>query len=372
MRVILFIGHHKVGTSSLQHYLAENYHAFLKEGILYPMVDFEGFSIQMARKILGDDDGPALSFNAREAHNALAFKMMAEEVKKLSVPKYHKSLPHTQQMFHAIYEQVAAFNPHTVVLCAEVFANFAATSQLLIKKLAEVFDPQDVTIISTLRRPDEYVSSWQGQRLKFGHHMAPLSGEGLDHYFPTIHFDYQKMLEGWAEEFPRDVSNWVLRDYADVLESGGSIQDFMTQTGIPRVENAIDVPNSNPSIPFALMEIARVGNNVLPAVDAGSLRRYLINVNQRVNLPSNSDVELFGADNRRRLLERFAPIHDWISGFTQSSPFFRDMNKVEAVRPIPALEAALSVIEELRSDANEHLMSDDGLSFLTQFNGENV
>ena len=43
-RLILFIGHHKVGSTSLQDFFARNAVALAGDGVLYPFVDFQGLS----------------------------------------------------------------------------------------------------------------------------------------------------------------------------------------------------------------------------------------------------------------------------------------------------------------------------------------
>lgn len=367
MRVILFIGHHKVGSTSLQSYLAENYAALAKEGVLYPMTDMQGLSLQLARTT-GTGATDPLPINAREAHNALAFRMMAE-VSDHRVPPFHKNLPATRQMFFAVEEQIKAMSPHTVVLCAEVLANFGGFRRGTIEKLLGLFrDASEVTITATLRRPDEYLASWQGQRLKFNHRMEPLTGVGLDHYLPSIHFNYRTMVEPWINALAGTgpAGRVLLRDYADVLDAGGSVADFLAQNGITAPAGARAVPNANPSIPLACHEIARRGNIALTPADAGILRRYLLDLGDRVALPPNAKVEMFGQASRDRLMSAFAPIHDWLGAKTGQAPFFRDFDALTHTRPLPADRAAADILPALLRDARTHLESDTVRQFLAQ------
>lgn len=76
-----------------------------------------------------------------------------------------------------------------MILCAEVFSNFAAADVRLIELLKTAFDVSDVTIVATLRRPDDYLISWHGQRLKFGHTVPALRDDAVGQYGRTIHFD---------------------------------------------------------------------------------------------------------------------------------------------------------------------------------------
>jgi len=337
MRVILFIGHHKVGSTSLQDFLSRNTVALARAGILYPSVDFEGMALMLATAITGQDPEGVLPINAREPHNALAFRMLAEQ-KKGQVPAFHKGLPSTGQMIRAIRKQVAFLNPHTVILAAEVFANFASASPDLIAKLAGIFPDADFTVLATLRRIDTYLASWHGQRLKFGHKLAPLRAKGeqggMQGYFGNIHFDYRLMLEGWIDKMPD--TRIILRDYSAVRAAGGSIPDFITQAGLDLPPGLVPEQRTNESMHRALYEIARLGNKALNPAQAGQLRRFLRRVTPELDLPPSAEIELFGAENRARMAERFAPIHDYLSEISGTEPFFAD--QPEVAKPLPASE----------------------------------
>ena len=47
MKVILYIGHHKVGSTSLQVFLARNWAALAREGTLYPSVENRGYALNL-------------------------------------------------------------------------------------------------------------------------------------------------------------------------------------------------------------------------------------------------------------------------------------------------------------------------------------
>ena len=367
MQVILFIGHHKVGSTSLQQFLSENHRNLLQAGILYPSVEAQGFAHNIANALNPDIPTHSLPINVREAHNALAFKMMAENSKR-KVPPYHKNLPNSRQMLVAIQEQIKVLKPHTVILCAEVFANFAAVDRLLIRQLYNAFKMHDITLTCTLRRPDEYVTSWQGQRLKFGQQLEPLDGAGLESYFPTIHFDYQKMLKAWIDIFKG--ARLVLRDYRDVLKSGGSVEDFIIHSGADFPKNLPQSANSNPSIARPLMEIARRANHVLSGSQSHELRQYLLNCPERIALPPNRDVEMFGTKNRALLIKQFAPIHDWLGHITDKAQFFPDIDAAAKLRPLPVAKASKTALKALQKDADQYLGDPAALEFIQQLNLE--
>lgn len=336
MKVVLFIGHHKVGSTSLQDFLSRNAVALARAGILYPSVDAEGMALMMATAISGRVPDGILPINAREPHNALAFRMLASKGKG-KVPPYHKGLPAVSQMARAIRKQVAFLNPHTVILAAEVFANFAPASPDLIAELAAIFPKADFTVLATLRRIDTYLASWHGQRLKFGHEPPPLRENGLQGYFGNIHFDYRLMLEGWIKAMPK--AQIILRDYSAVRAAGGSITDLVAQTGLDLPPDLLPEQRVNESIHRAMYEIARQGNKALPPAQAADLRRFLRWVTPELDLPPSGDIELFGAKNRALMAERFAPIHDYLSEISGAEPFFAGQQEVAKPLPIPEMEA---------------------------------
>jgi len=331
VKIVLFIGHHKVGSTSLQDFLARNSVALARAGILYPCVDFQGMSLMLVSAIRGQAPDDVLSMNAREPHNALAFKLLAEH-NGGKVPSFHKGLPSSEQMFWAINKQIEFLTPDTVILAAEVFANFAPTSSDLIVRLRDAFPEADITVVATLRRIDEYLASWHGQRLKFGHKMAPLRKTGAQKYFGNIHFDYQLMLEGWIKAMP--AARFILRNYSDVRQAGGSVTDFFVQTGLKLPRGMKNQRHANDSLHRGVYEIARRGNRVLSPPLAGKLRQRLQDLTPDLGLPVSGDIELFGTRNRRAMQERFEPIHSFLSQVSGKVSFFKDQPQVETLRPI--------------------------------------
>ncbi len=344
MRIILFIGHHKVGSTSLQDFLSRNSVALAQSGILYPSVDFEGMALMLSTamgNLLPRHD--PLPINAREPHNALAFKMLAEH-RNGKVPPFHKGLPASNQMFRAIRKQVEFLNPDTLVLAAEVFANFAPTSPDLIIRLRDAFPDADFTVVATLRRIDEYVASWQGQRLKFGHTPAPLRLDGLQNYFGNIHFDYRQMLKGWIDNMP---DAWfILRDYKDVRRAGGSVADFIAQTELKLPSGLLEEQKNNESLHRGIYEIARQGNKALRPALAEELRQTLRYLTPDLNLPASGDIELFGSENRQLMQEKFEPVHDYLDEISGKSPFFTDQSAVRQIRPVPEMDVFPLALEQ--------------------------
>ncbi|MGM0586168.1 MAG: hypothetical protein ACQEUZ_16090 [Pseudomonadota bacterium] len=345
MDLVIFMGHHKVGSSSLQQFLACNWLRLARAGILYPSVESQGMTRNLAGALEGRDAPLDGGLNVREPHNALAFRMLSE-ASGHQAPPWHPDLPAVRQMMLLIRRQAEALAPRAMVFCSEVMANFAASAPAALSRLREALPEGRRRILCTLRRPDEYLTSWHNQRLKFGHRPAALRDGGAEAYRGGIHFDYRLMLEGWFETFPE--AEFDLRDYRDVLASGGSVPDFRARSGLAFPEGLEEPADANPSLPLAAMEIARRGNAALAPEDARALRELLIRRGPELGLVPNREVEMFGAEARARLVEDFAPIHDWLGERTGRTPFFPDMAEAERLRPVPEMEAARDALEKLR------------------------
>ena len=99
--LVIFMGHHKVGSSSLQRFLATNWLRLARDGVLYPSVEAQGLARNLAESLQGAPLEAPGSVNIREPHNALAFKLIAEAT-GAAVPEWHPKLPSASQMFRAV------------------------------------------------------------------------------------------------------------------------------------------------------------------------------------------------------------------------------------------------------------------------------
>ncbi len=336
-KLVLFIGHHKVGSTSIQDYFARNAPVLAKAGILYPFVDFQGLSYLASGLAKPHPDEDHLPINIREPHNALAFRMMANMDDERKVPAYHQNLPSLRQMENALPQQITMFDPHTVVLAAEVFSNFSVRSPKMIGRLLKLFSDFDITLMLTLRRIDEYLVSWHGQRLKFGNKLPRLSSDGLNEYAPTIHFNYKLLLQGWLDAAPD--ANVIIRNYADVRAAGGSVADLIAQAELQLPKGMYKERWQNDSLHRGVYELARRGNNTLKRPFSGRFRSVLSDMTPDLDLPASHEIELFGADMRAQIMDAFHPIDielGQISG--KENAFFNDENSVLKVLPIDEKE----------------------------------
>lgn len=344
MHVILYIGHHKVGSTALQIFLSRNWLRLARAGILYPSVESRGFAQNLAAA-LGDDDsetGPEM--NIREPHSALAYRMMSE-ISERKVPQQFRALPAAGQMFVALRSQIRALRPRAVILCSEAFANFGMVDPALIGRLAGLFPKAEFQIYCALRRPDEYLIAWHGQRLKVGERLKALRAGGAAQYYPTIHFDFRAVIEPWTREIPGARLN--IRNYADILAAGGSTEDFLARTGLDIPDGLIPAGRANTGLPRAAIEIMRRANHDLPAEPARTLCDYLLKNGARLSPAPNADIEMFGPPLRAELAERFAPIQDYLSAQAGQPAFFPDIGEIARTRPIPEAEAVAGLLARI-------------------------
>jgi len=366
MKVILYIGQHKTGSTSLQTFLAQNSVRLMRHGILYPTVETQGAAHMLARTLAGKDTPGPLPINIREAHNALAFRMMNNHNPARRIPPFHTELPGLEQMVLAVRRQIKQLTPKAVILCSEVFSNFCTIDTVLIETLRDIFTGEfsnvEFQVYCALRRPDEHIAAWHSQRLKFGEKPGRLKDKATPNYLNTIHFDYRAMLAPWLDIFSD--CQFTIRNYRDVLANGGLEQDFIKQSGVRFPRRLISTKRKNPSVPYALIEIARQANIQLEKEPARALRKVLLTLPAISDIPRNADVELYQADNRSLLLDSFAPIHDWLSAITNETAFFPDFASIGTENPIPEREAMLAALTSALDTGTRDRIPEEFRSFL--------
>lgn len=353
MKIIIYIGHHKVGSTALQTYFAQNWLKFAQSGTLYPAVETKGFANNLRKALRSDEQAEELHFNVKEPHSALAYRMMAD-VSPRAIPSQFEAVPGLPQMFNAIRNQVEALEPHTLILCSEAFANFGQVDPSLIQRLLKNLpEAKELQVYCALRRPDTYIMSWHGQRLKVGEKAGLLQDDGLKQYFDGIHFDYALLLRAWIKAIkPGEL---ILRNYADILSEGGSTVDFVKQVGLSLPDNLIQPTRANPSLPRSAYSIMYHANDDLSTDLAHRLSVYLQRHGKALSPVSDKDIELFGPEQRRTMRKNFEPIHRYLSKVSDSAGFFPDIDAVGDTLPVPEHEAGQQLLEALvAQDWREH------------------
>ncbi|WP_208351652.1 hypothetical protein [Pseudaestuariivita rosea] len=362
-RMIFHIGHHKTGTTSLQSFLSQNSLGLVKAGILYPWVEPQGAALFAAKALRGYDLAEDHPLNLREAHNALAFRLLSEAVPGLRVPTDHPHLPASFQMFSAINNQIKALRPDYVVLCSEVMSHFGMADEKLITRLRTAITPADETVIwCTLRRPDEHLLSWHGQQIRFGQSPErlddPVAGLKLD----WIHADYRSMIEPWQRLMPE--AALILRPYQNTVQNGGSINDFRQHSGMSFPDNLIETGNMNIGFPHVLLPLLRLANVQLSPEAAEDMRDNLPKLVARFDLPPNDDIEHFGPTSRDTLVSFFAPVHDYLGQISGRDPFFPDFDDISQCRPVPVDNALRLFLDQVTGGHDNVLQTNEARQFL--------
>lgn len=345
MKVVFYIGHHKVGSTALQVFLAQNAAKLLQAGILYPCVEMEGFAQLLARVSQTGDDTRPLPINIREPHSALAYRMIAE-VSDRPIPPQFRMLPRVDQMLHAIRQQIRYLQPQVVILCSEAFANFGDVDAGLIPRLRRALPEADLQIYCALRRPDDYLASWHGQRIKVGEAIPPLREVGPQAYADTIHADYTRLILPWVKALPD--AQIHLRPYAAIRAAGGSPEDFFACTGIPLPHGLLPAGRQNASLPRAAMEIQRRANMALSPDQAHQLARHMQSVGDQIRPLPDDQIDLFGPGQRAALAQTFEPVHAVLGQVAGQDAFFTDADQIATPRPVPEMEAARHYLAQMR------------------------
>jgi hypothetical protein len=361
MRSIYHLGLHKTGSTSLQKYLARNQQALARSGILFPPVTPEGLAqfqadagAQAARR------EPAIADYM--AHNALAYRMIAEGVRGFVFPPIHAPMPDADSAMTQIAEQARTIAPTALVFCSEDLARASLMVPDVPARFARCFGRQNVTLMANLRRPDAAIAAWQTQRLRFGLPFGPLHADPPEAWLGTVHFEYRAALEPWLRAFPR--ADLQIQPYDRLRAQGGSVKGFCATSGLALPQGLAAGPDANPGLPHALLEVARQSLAALPRERARLFRTYLAQAAPRLTLPANDKIELFAPATRTALHRAFVDIHDWLSQITGTWPFFADLDTMQTRPPLHVTEATRQTLPALLHDAHSHNAPPDHLEFL--------
>lgn len=191
--VLLHIGTHKTGSTSIQSFCVRNRDSFLQEGVLYP---------QSFLKWYGHHELP---WSCGKAH-----------------PHRDPSLD-TDQIIHLLEQEVSETSAQRVILSSEEFEFLQKDA---ISTLLSFFDRTKVRVLVYLRRQDKLLES------EYGHHVlmeeTRFSGTIYDFYMSQNfikRYDYAGLLARW--ESVLESSAITVRPFAmQQLDPAGLLKDF--------------------------------------------------------------------------------------------------------------------------------------------------
>ena len=345
MKCIIYLGHHKTGSSALQEMFTRNAQHLLDNGILYPFVEPEGQAYFKALRA-GSDPQKGLTYKVKSPHNHIGYVMQTEALGRDLIPARYKPLPSAAQMFDSIRQAVAETRPHTLLLCSEVFSQYGTRAPALVPQLLNNLGVSDMSFYMTLRRFDQHLASWHSQMLKFGRSPKQLSRGGIKALMHTCHVDFVGAVKPWADAVPRE--KLFLHNYADIMKAGGSEPHFAQTFGIDMSGFVVGPEITNPSIPYALYDLIRRANNDLPPSAARKFQQVLLDHRAALNLPSNAEVEVFGYPRRVGMINLFTPMQAYLGNLVGRDGFFPDFEKVGEMHLLPEAEVAPKVLEAAR------------------------
>lgn len=210
VKVILHIGRHKTGTSSLQRFLVENSEFLTKHRICYPSNFLRG----IAHHHLAEPFRPG-DLNLRS--EAETEKLIEEYGEELRV-----NLTNTNV---------------TYIISSEAFQNVAPS---IVRRL---FDKNffDVKVVAYFRDQVGYLASAYNQRV----HATTYSGTVYQYFRDYFRSNYEKFSEKWEHSFP----GCCFRIYdRERLYRGDLIADFFSSTFDIEVADTSSQKDGNPSL----------------------------------------------------------------------------------------------------------------------------
>lgn len=222
--VILHIGRHKSGTSSIQRFFNENRQALHESGYYYPT--------SMAKPV---------------AHHGLALGCNYRFI--------GRSSPHERAVIQADFkhltEELARCSSRNIIFSSEQFQN---CNPLDIRTVV----PNVVKIIVYLREQLAYLQSSYSQAIQ-----NQKITTCFDEYTEKYECYYDDFLDDWSEAFPD--AELIVRIFdRSELVAGDVVRDLVQQIGIDesRLQYDQDLISANPSIHGKLLEFKRIMNVV--------------------------------------------------------------------------------------------------------------
>ena len=209
-KIILHIGSHKTGTTSLQWVFHKNRQRLKEKGVLYP---------------------EAGKLNA--SHNKCAQSL------PMIPPFKTRSIFDRDKIFQDLRAEIDSFDGNTVVMSGEGFCCLAREG---IAWLRELFRHEQVMVVRYLRRQDEQFESMYLQKLKNPDITWKYTLDGClaDHHLLYPPLDYAMSCGLWLDVFGEE--NVILRDY-HALTGDDIVRDFFCLTGLDNLLPEMEFPD---------------------------------------------------------------------------------------------------------------------------------
>lgn len=281
MEIILHIGLHKTGSTSIQNYFFENRNLILKHyGFLYPETGI--FTV---------------------AHHFAAWSLQEplESSWAISLGFDKKA----KDLFPEIINEAMSAGARKLLISSEDFSLISP------EKLAPIIKNNKLMVFLYLRRQDKLIESFFGQMVR---QYETRYYEIFDTYLASLgnFLDFEIFLDNWQQAIPGVVIKPMIYDRSE-FPNGNVVEDFLKAIGLD-IHTDIDVEKSivNESLsPLSIRALAKI--NKMYSLDRDQHEGLII---QLRGMPSDDDLEqvgFFSFERRIAYLENYEKSNQIIS-----------------------------------------------------------
>lgn len=276
MKVILHIGWHKTGTSSLQTFLLNNKTVLLEHhGILFPDT---GLISNAHHKLAWSLQDPLISQWAKK----VSFRIPAEEI------------------FTVLFTECRNKNAGTVLISSE---EFSQTEKYRIERLASVLKEHQVTIVAYVRRQDKYLESLYNQLIKTSFMRYKLDfSRFIGNKIKEGGLNYMDYFSQWSEAFPG--AEFIIRPYErEWLPQNDICHDFLAC--VIKSENnnfSFNPKEENESLGFRSVEFLKRMNRISLS---GSQHDKMVSLLKEMEKEESKHRGLLSGEERQHILNVF-------------------------------------------------------------------
>ena len=243
-RLIVHVGIHKTGTTSIQGALDAGYAQLRDSGILYP------------RAGRSQKDG-----TVETLHHPL-IKSLIDEHDRTAVSR-----------IASLRSEIEDASPSTVILSSEVLSREYLSSQVL-RDLQTIFPEASRTWVIYLRRQDQLAMSRYAEWIKVGLVAWP---DGVRQALQPLYLDHRMRLERLQQAVGPDMIVPVAFDAAKTR----LMASFFEAAGLDMPGALPSAPHANASLPWGTLQLLRIAN-ALPGSGQRVARRAVYTLNRRL------------------------------------------------------------------------------------------
>ncbi len=215
LKIILHIGRHKTGSTSIQHSLHEAHDDLRAQGVLYPQVDFGDRAHHFLAYLCPDTAALPTYFQ-----NTLGITDAAAQSR-------------SREIWAGIVDDIRRNPPETLLLSTELLWTEQEVAHGVMTRLREL--STDIEVVAYLRNPARlYLSTYQQARLA----LAPRPGPGP---FPD-----RAILENWDEAAEGQLTLAIFD--RKMLHGGDSVRDFRHRFLRHRLPDCVEIPPSEVNV----------------------------------------------------------------------------------------------------------------------------